>query len=474
MAIRTTKSDIIWSYIGYFFNLCTNLLIMPFTLVLVPKEELGLWYTFLSVGALVNLLDFGFSNILVRNITYAWCGAKEIKAEGFSEVTDREAEPNKRLFVAVLSSCRYISLIIAGLALFSAVTFGTGYISFVTRGNYQIHYIYAWILYSIAIALNIYYNYWTSTLKGVGAIQQSQKAIIISKVAQIVLSLAGLYLGGGIIALAAAYLISGFIYRYASKRMLFRYHNIGTIIKQEQVNITKGEIGKILKLVWHNAKKVGIVAVGTFGITQSTTMISSAFIGLDATASYGLTLQIINVLSGVSRILFQSYIPMLTELKLSNKVKELFKKFSLSVVVFWLIYLAGLIGTLTIGIPFVKLIKSGTDLPFVMVLFMGIYMFLEANHSIHATYISLSNEIPYMKSSIISGVFIIILSLLSARFTNMGIYGLMLVQFIVQLVYNNWKWPYVVMKEFRTNILEILCTGLVEIKQYVVNRLPKH
>ena len=49
MAVNIGKKDVIWSYLGYFFNLCTNIILMPFILRAVEGNELGLWYTFLSV-----------------------------------------------------------------------------------------------------------------------------------------------------------------------------------------------------------------------------------------------------------------------------------------------------------------------------------------------------------------------------------------------------------------------------------------
>ena len=102
MAVNIGKKDVIWSYLGYFFNLCTNIFLMPFLLRMVEGNVLGLWYTFLSVGMFVNLLDFGFSPTLVRNVTYAWCGAKEIKEEGTSELQGNE--PNYVLFFKVLQA----------------------------------------------------------------------------------------------------------------------------------------------------------------------------------------------------------------------------------------------------------------------------------------------------------------------------------------------------------------------------------
>ena len=75
MEIKVGKRDIIWSYLGSFFQYCTSLIILPLILSNILEEELGLWYSFASIGTLVTYLDFGFSTTLVRNITYAWSGA---------------------------------------------------------------------------------------------------------------------------------------------------------------------------------------------------------------------------------------------------------------------------------------------------------------------------------------------------------------------------------------------------------------
>ena len=131
MSIKTRKSDVIWSYIGYFFNLCTNLILLPFILKFIQADQLGLWFTFISVGTLVNLLDFGFSPTLMRNITYAWCGAKELKSQGVSVVLGEE--PNFQLFFKVLQACKYISLAVAGAAFVILITAGSIYIHFVAR-----------------------------------------------------------------------------------------------------------------------------------------------------------------------------------------------------------------------------------------------------------------------------------------------------------------------------------------------------
>ena len=106
-----------------------------------------------------------------------------------------------------------------------------------------------------------------------------------------------------------------------------------------------------------------------------------------------------------------------------------------------------------------------------MVLFMGSYILLEGTHSLFAGYISFSNEVPYVKSSIVSAFFILIGQLFVAIFTDWGIYALMAVQAFVQLCYNNWHWPMIVLRELHMNLWEMIYLGISELLRYVKNIL---
>lgn len=469
MAVNIGKKDVIWSYLGYFFNLCTNIILMPFILRAVEGNELGLWYTFLSVGTLVNLLDFGFSPTLVRNVTYAWCGAKEIKKEGASDLQGNE--PNYALFFNVLQACKYVSMLIAGIALICMLTVGSAYIGYVAREIPFRVYATAWLFFSAAVFLNIFYNYWTTSLKGIGAVKQSQIAVIISKIVQIVISLFGLYSGYGIIALAVAYLLSEFIMRFIAKRFLFHYENIAEQRKKYVAKIQLNELRSLLLKIWYNAKKTGLVSLGAFVITQGNTMICSAFIGLEATASYGICLQLITVVRGVSQIFFDANQPKMINTKVSGNIEKSKKELSLAMVIYWGVFILVITVLATIGIPLVHLIRSNTPLPLFMVLFMGSYLFLEGTHGLFASYITFSNEVPYVKSSIVSAFFILVGQLFVAIFTDWGIYALMAVQAVVQLCYNNWHWPMIVLKELHMNLWDMIHLGINEFIRYLKNIL---
>ena len=61
MQINTQKKDIIWNYLGIFFSLGSQVIWLPVLIHYLPPDILGLWYVFVSIGGMVELLDSGFT-----------------------------------------------------------------------------------------------------------------------------------------------------------------------------------------------------------------------------------------------------------------------------------------------------------------------------------------------------------------------------------------------------------------------------
>jgi len=87
---------------------------------------------------------------------------------------------------------------------------------------------------------------------------------------------------------------------------------------------------------------------------------------------------------------------------------------------------------------------------------------LEGNHSNFAGFIITKNNIPFVKSSLIAGVAIVLGDYFSLAYTTYGILGLVLVQGLSQIVYANWKWPYVVCKDFGISFFSFVEVGIKE------------
>jgi hypothetical protein len=124
----------------------------------------------------------------------------------------------------------------------------------------------------------------------------------------------------------------------------------------------------------------------------------------------------------------------------------------------------GCLAVVIVGPFALKIIGANSSLlPRPILIILGIILILEWNHSTFATLITLTNRVPFLASSLISGVGIVFLSLLMAKFTDLGVLGLILSQGIVQIMYNNWYWPRMVCIENETNIYQLAKYGLIDV-----------
>lgn len=457
MGIRIKQSDVIWGYLGCAFKYGANLLILPMILKTLGTEEIGIWYVFVSIGGIAALLDFGFAPTITRYVSYAWAGADEIK-EDFAGM-EIKSDVNWDLMANLLFTSQKIYLYISCIAFFLTVGVGTFYIHDLSGGlSNQNEVMIAWLIYSLGLFFNLYYSYWIPFLNGIGQIGNSQKATIISNGVYLIIAFIGLQTGYGLQSMGAAFLFSGLFLRLLAKR----YFCLS--IAQEKIRTTNHK--GLFKLIWRTAYKSGLVAVGGYLLVNANTLICSKYIGLKATASYGLSLQLFSVLSGFATIYLFTCLPLLNEARLKNDTAKLVKYFSESALIAWTIFLLGGILIILGGDMVFDFIGSKTKLlPRGTLTFMFAYLFLEFNHgSIFATFITTKNEIPFVVPALLSGSFAVVFSLLLVNFTQLGLWSLMISQTVVQLSYNNWKWPYTVLKELDLSLFAIIKTGTKELK----------
>lgn len=462
MSIDVNKKDIIWSYIGNTLKYGISFFTLPLVLRYLEKEQLAIWYVFGAIGGLMMLLDFGLNPTIMRNISYAWSGAKELKQNGIYS-DGFASEPNYKLLYEVIRESKKIYSILAVISLVLLLTVGTYYINNISinlENNKVI--IISWIIYSIACALNFYYSYITALLLGTGSIKESEIAIAVANLCYLFVLAIGLaYLKLGILALSVCYLLTPLISRNLSKKFFFtpKIKNELVKIKEEKNDSTK--IENLFKIIWYNTYKLGIVTIGAYLITQSNTIICSKFIDLDTTGQYGLALQFFNLIAIFSSIVFRSYLPVFNEARLRKNEDRLKQYFSVAVFVGWVSYIFAGIMFIAFGPIVIRLIGSKTQLLDIKLLsFMFLYLFLEFNHgTLFSTFMTTKNEIPFVKPSLISGIFIICLSIIFVKTFKLGIVGLMLSQCLVQLSYNNWKWPYEVLKEMNMSVKELFIVG---------------
>ena len=222
----------------------------------------------------------------------------------------------------------------------------------------------------------------------------------------------------------------------------------------------KQNVIKNFKIIWHNAWRDGIVMLSRYFTSQSNTIICSLYLGLAETASYALSIQIITIVSSFSTIYYSTNQPALTEANLHRDLKRKRFIFARSWVVFIFAFLFLSIGVIAAGFPLLKILGAKTQINLWIYLALSIYLFLEANQSLFASYISTGNILPYTFPYLISSVLSLLLSVIIIKTTSWGIWGLIVSPFIVQLAYNNWRWPQYVLRDLHISLKNLFTIGV--------------
>lgn len=170
-------------------------------------------------------------------------------------------------------------------------------------------------------------------------------------------------------------------------------------------------------------------------------------------------MQLIGIIGGLAGIYFSTYQPKIAQLRVihqNQEIKELYIKSQLTML---FTFIAGGLCLLFFGGKVLNYIGSKTQLiPDEVLLVALVVSLLENHHSIAGGILLSKNEVPFFKASLISGFLTILLLLFLLQISNLGIWAMILAPGIAQGLYQNWKWPMVVLKELEITFKDISIT----------------
>ncbi|MFH5881253.1 O-unit flippase-like protein [Liberiplasma polymorphum] len=468
------NKDIYWGYFGQFLYLGVNILLLPFVLKLLPNIELGMWYTFTAIGGLANLLDFGFKNTITRNIAYGWGGAKDLPR--FNQpIGEYQNEPNLILTNKVIKSARFFYFIIGIVVLALLASFGTLYIFYVGKESIAIRIILLpWIIYILAIFFNIFLGYWLPSLKGIGAIKESYKSMVFSKMINLVIAIAGLYMGYGLLAVSIAFFAGSASLRLFAAHYFKKY--LGTSYNFFSKKIHYREFKQVIYIMWPNAFRQGAISIANYLSDKVIILLTSAFLGLAVSASLGLSIQILTLTATIGNVLFNIYLPKIIHLKVKKNNVQAYKKMKYSIAVQALIIFSGGITIILFGNFFLSIINSNTYLVSrINLLILLIFVYIFSFHQICSSYIIADNKIPMFGSYLLTGIATVLISFLLARFfpNQFNLTALLSIQLGMQIIYNAWKWPKYVANMNNQSIVTMYISSFTVLLFDIISMLKK-
>ena len=439
MDVQVNRSDIIWSYLGIIVSFTASVITLPFVIYFLDGDMLGLWYVFNSVGAITVLFDFGFTVTFARNITYCWSGASKLEKRGQGgEILN---EPDFYLMRNILFTCKRIYLILASTALFLMLTVGTAYIIHISSEVEGYSHIIAWVIYSFSAFLNLYFNYYDSFLRGVGAVKRANQNRVYARSVQLVLVIVFLALGYGIVGMSVAYFAFGVVFQSVSNRYFYSYCDIKKHLNNVKQKIVISEISGLFKTIWYNAWRDGIVSLSIYLSGQASVILCSLYLTLSETGVYSVGMQIANVISMLAATLYATYQPAIQSNWVKKNLDKVRRIMTLIILVYVFSFLLGALAVIVIGLPILRIIRPEVVIGVSLMTGIFVSQFLLQFRNCYTSYFSCTNRLDYMPAFLFSSILGLLLSMVFMQWFDMKAWGLVWGQIISQCVFNVWYWP---------------------------------
>ncbi|WP_431469981.1 O-unit flippase-like protein [Sphingosinithalassobacter sp. LHW66-3] len=433
--------------VAQFLQFGSALALIPFMVTRLSTAEVGLWFVFVAAQGLAIISDFGFQPTLVRAFALGQAGAERLERQGLGSSAGLEPRPpNAQLLAAALGAAKRLYRWIAAVILFVLLAAGLPYMTMLARdgGVAESMVQLAWVIFSINIALILLFQWITPLLMGTGRIQQNYLFLIANRGLYAIVGIVVLLAGGGLVALAVA-AVAGQI----ASRAVAQFLIAPAAAPLRRIKVTAGERAATLAAIWPNASRMGVVAIGAFLINRYTLFAISSFIGVAAAAPYALSLQMLMAVGAVAQLPMLITTPQIVALRVRHDRAGLRQLLARNLGLFVLLFLLGAVAAAVVVPWLLILIGSRTALlPTGTLLLLSLVLMLEGFHSTAASFITTRNEVPFVPAALISGLCVGILTTL-AGWLGGGIAIMIACQGLVQLAYNNWRWPLAAWKEVR-------------------------
>ena len=441
------RKDLLWNYAATFFQIGAGVILLPFILRVFSQETIAIWSIFLTIITLSAMLDFGFNPSFARNVSYVVSGVKELKVTGYEIIENRQSEIDYSLFKGLINTMQWFYRRTALILFVFLSTLGTCYLYAVLKsytGNQTEVYI-SWAILCLVNSYSLYTLYYDSLMQGQGFIMRAKQIQVVAQAAYLLVAIILILLKFNLIAVISAQALSIIIRRVLSYRTIYTAN-----FKQHLHSVIAQSRKQVLKSIYPNAVKLGITGIGGFLLTRSTVIMGSLYLSLNEMASYGVTIQIVAIISAVATVYYTTYLPKIAQFRIHNDICSLKYVYLKGGLLLFSTYIVGVLALILFGDWGLMIIKSQTPLlytlPLVIIL---ITSFLETNHAYAGGILLTKNEVPFFKAAIISGLCVIMGLFLVLKYTDFGLLGLVMVPLLIDISYQSWKWPWEVIKQLK-------------------------
>jgi O-antigen/teichoic acid export membrane protein len=451
---RLLNSAVIWSWGLNLLRLAAGMILLPLVLRIFTKPELGMYYVLLSLSAIGLMLDFGFSVTIARFVGYAVSGADSLQAKGYVPVSGAGGPNHALLWQLYFAACRLYRYLSLAVLLVTAV-WGVYLVELrIEEVPSALAARLALVVTVAAAALDVHSTWATSYLRGLNEVLEATRLSFLTSGVRLALAAVLLLSGLGLLSLPLAGLSGSLLLLALSRRACRRR------LDPEQ-KPTRVESGSILKTLWPNSWRLGLQLMSGYLTVNANTAICLHFFGLEGNASYGLSVQFLNILVGMSSVWLFVKWPLIVQARAKEDFVTIRKLLSQRVWLQFFTFLAGAIPLVLAGAWLINFLGKDKELlPVLWLSLLAVTVFLDSHCSVWGTLFSTANEIPTLWPILITNIASLVLSISLIHFTSLGLGGLALGPLIAGLVFNYWYWPLAGARSLQSTFWTFLTEGL--------------
>lgn len=450
---RLSNSAVVWSWIFNGFRLASGIIVLPLVLRVLTQADLGMYYVLLSLVALAPIVDFGFGPTIGRFVSYAMGGAETLQAHGVPNPAGGSS-PNYPLLWQLLLTTRRLYRYLALAILVILGAWGTFMVELrIGETSSPLITRLAWAATLASTLFDIYSNWWAVYLRGLNEVRTAARIGVMALVVKFIISVALLLSGAGLLSIPIASLAGSIIQRHLARARTL------ALLKGEPP--AKGaNIKENLRILWPNSWRLGVQFMSGYLIVNANTAICLLVFGLAANAKYGLSVQLMSIVSGMAMVWTSTKWPVIGQYQARRESlllqQTLWPRLWLQTLTF-LFLAAGIV----FCVPFLlRWLGSGKEmLPVSWMTVLAVGTFLDLRFSTWGTLISTENRLPYLWPTVATNILSLTLSLILVHFTSLGLGALVLGPLLAGSLFNYWYWPIYAARGMGTTSLRFLFFG---------------
>ncbi|HYG35529.1 MAG TPA: hypothetical protein VEC99_12130 [Clostridia bacterium] len=450
---RLRESTVVWSWVFNGFRLASGLILLPLILAKLSTPDLGMYYVLLSLWAIVPLVDFGFGPTIGRFVSYAMGGADEIQAQGVAR-PGKSLDPNYPLLWELLfttrSLYRYLTLV-----LFVVLgAWGTYTIELrVQETTSPLVTRLAWLVTLVAACFEIYAGWWGVFLRSMNEVMAATRIAVLGIVIRLVAAAGLLVCGVGLLSLPIGSFLGIIIQRHLSSRRcreLLQRHSTPEAV----------DVSKYLRILWPNTWRLGMQFLSGYLTVNANTALCLHVYGLNANAQYGLSVQLVAIITGMAAVWTSVKWPLIGQCQARQDLLGMQRILQPRVWLQTFTFLGGCGALLVIG-PWLLHWLGGSKemLPLGWLALLMLNAFLEMQFVLWGTLLSLENRLVYLWPTVATNILSLVFSFIFVHFSSLGLGGLVLGPLFAGLLFNYWYWPPYAARRLGTTLLHLLLKG---------------